>query len=72
LVDHQPVKTELLDDVLEFFRIDRFLDVAIHVQFVAVDHTPLFLGRSQHHNRNQLGPRVLTNRSKHIESIDPR
>ena len=69
-VDHEPVHAHLTDCLIELFEIDRFLDVAVHAQFVAVDQISLLTRGCEHDNRNRTGPLIAANGLKHFEAAE--
>src|SRR4051794_11281252 len=54
LVDHRPEDPELLDGVDELVKVHGLHHVGVHTQPIARHHILFFMGRSEHHHRNQL------------------
>ena len=55
LVDHLPVEPEIPDNVGELIKLDRFDDVAVHSECVALDNITLFTGGGENDNRYRSG-----------------
>jgi hypothetical protein len=70
LVNVQPVKSHSLNGPPKLFEIDRFLNVAVDTQPVAL-HAVVFLpGRCQRHHRDGARLRVVLYLAKNLQAVD--
>src|SRR6476659_4982140 len=69
LVQAEPVMSQGLDRIPELFIPDWLLHAAVGSKLIALGQLAGILGRCQHHDRDQAGPRVAPDRSQYIETI---
>src|SRR5207244_10345281 len=70
LVQKQPVHAEGTGRLLELIEVDRFDDVAVDAQPVALDQVALFARRGQHDDRDGAGSLVRLDPLENLQAVD--
>src|SRR5882672_8338485 len=69
-IDEQPVESELLYGIDEFFKFDRLCNVAVYPELVALHHVAVFFRGGHDHDGNHLGAFIRLDAAQDLQPVD--